>query len=159
MTDPSSTVRRRTVLVAGVSGLVSVAGCVGDLTDGSGHVPHTYELTIVRREQELAVRIEADGEERDVIRTHVGDTLTLEITNDTDDAVGVHNHANDEVFVVDPGDDRTTSFEVGEEMTGRQEIEGWTVEATSGGDGTATPGEHGESATTLAVVEVRPGGG
>lgn len=159
MTDQSSTIRRRTVLVGGVSGLVSIAGCVGDLTGGSGQGPDTYELTIVRREQELAMRIEADGEERDVIRTHVGDMLTLEVTNDADEAVGVHNHANDEVFVLDPDGERTTAVEVGEEMTGRQEIEGWTVEGGSGGDGTVTPGEHDESATTLAVIEVRPGGG
>lgn len=156
--NPSSNIRRRTVLVAGFTGLVTLAGCFDDLAGSTGNGPSTYDLTIIRSGQDLEMRIEAGGDQRDIIQTHVGDTLTFNITNDTEEAVGFHNHANDEVFVIDSNGKHTTEFEAGAEMTGRHEIEGWIVEGTSAGDTTVTPGEHGQSATTLAVIEVRPGG-
>lgn len=151
---PSSGIRRRTVLVTGVSGLVSVSGCFGDISGGNGHGPHTYELTIDRPGQDLEMRIESGGESRDVIRIHVGDTAVLHISNDAGDAVGVHNHANDEQVVIESGTEQTMEFEATEEMTGRHEIEGWTAE----GDGNGTPAEHGADAASLGVIEVRPGG-
>lgn len=145
---------RRTVLAAGGATVVSLAGCLGG-SEPSGPQRRAYTLTLTRSGGTLGLRIEPAGEVADVIRIHVCDTVEFTVVNEAAVPVGFHNHANDVEFVVEPGQQRATSFEATEAMTGRQEIEGWVVEDEHGG----AHDEHGGEATSLAVIEVRPGDG
>lgn len=151
MTDTMPSVRRRTVLVGGGLTMVSLAGCLGGSEPG-GPQHHSYTLTLTRSGEALELRIEPAGEVEDVIQVRVGDAVEFTIENDAGVPVGVHNHANDAEIVIEPGDERTMEFEATEAMTGRQVLEGWVVEAGDGADG------HGEEATELAIIEVRPEG-
>lgn len=147
-------VGRRTVLGSGVAGLVALAGCLDNPFGSSGPRERTYEITVSRSGEALAVSIEPSSDVEDVVQVNVGDTVTFDIVNDAGAPVGIHNHATDEEIVVEAGGERTTEFEATESMTGRHEIEGWIAEDDSG----TAEGEHGEDATALAVLEVRPRG-
>lgn len=139
-------------MLAGVAGgLAALAGCLGG-PGASTPQRLAYTLTITRSGDSLEMRIDPAGDVADVIRINVGDTVEFTVVNEAGVPVGVHNHATDTEFVVDPGDQRGTSFEATEAMTGRQEIEGWVADDGSGGSA------HGEDAITLAVIEVRPRG-
>lgn len=156
MTDAmDATIDRRSVLLAGGAGVVSLAGCLGTDPGSSGPQERTYTLTITRPKETLESRIEPAGEIADVVRVHVGDTVEFTVVNETDVPVGVHNHANDAEVVIGPGERRVLAFEASEAMTGRQEVEGWVADA---GDEEAPDG-HGAEATVLAVIEVRPRSG
>lgn len=154
-----SPLTRRTVLVAGGSALVPLAGCL-DGSDPSGPQHRSYTLTITRSGETLELEIRPAGEVADVIQINVGDTVEFTIVNDAGVPVGFHNHANDAELVIEPGEEHVMSFEATEAMTGRQEIEGWVIESEPDGEGHAEEnGAHGDGATTLAIIEVRPGGG
>lgn len=133
-------------------GLAALAGCVGGGPGASTPQRLAYTLTITRSGDTLEMRVEPAGDVADVIRINVGDTVEFTVVNEAGVPVGVHNHATDAEFVVEPGGRRETSFEATEAMTGRQEIEGWVADDGSGGGG------HGADATALAVIEVRPRG-
>lgn len=152
MTHPMPSLRRRTVLVGGGLTMASLAGCLGG-SDPGGPQHRTYTLTLTRSGEALDLQIDPAGEVEDVIQVRVGDTVEFTIENEAGVPVGLHNHANDAEIDIDPGDERTIGFEATEAMTGRQVIEGWVVEAGDGADG------HGEDATELAIIEVRPAGG
>lgn len=145
---------RRTVLAAGGSAILSLAGCLSDGSEPSGPQQRSYTLTLTRSGETVELQIDPAGEVADVIQISVGDTVEFTIVNDADVPIGFHNHANDAEIVVVAGAERTMTFEATEAMTGRQEIEGWVAEGADGA--TETDGEHGGEATTLAVIEVRP---
>lgn len=146
---------RRTVVVVSGSAMVGLAGCLGG-SEPSGPQNRSYTLTITRPEDTLELQIDPAGDVADVIQIHVGDTIEFTIINESDIPVGFHNHANDAEIVIEPGAQREMGFEATEAMTGRQEIEGWVVDAEDGGEG-ADDG-HGGGATALAIIEVRPRG-
>lgn len=151
---------RRAVLVSGGAAVLSLAGCLGDGSGASRPQEREYTLTIDRPAETIELQIEPAGDVADVIQINVGDTVGFTIVNEADVPVGLHNHANDAEHVLEPGAQQAETFEATEAMTGRQEIEGWVVE--HGDDGTGghdeRDGEHGEAATTLAVIEIRPRG-
>lgn len=153
MTDTGHyTGTRRTMIVAGFSGLIGISGCLEGAT-GGGPESREFTLTIIRTDEQLELQIEPEGEVADVITISVGDTVEFMIINDTEVSVGFHNHATDAEIVLDPGEDRDMAFEATEAMTGRQELEGWIVETEDSGGST-----HDTEATSLAVIEVRPRG-
>lgn len=146
---------RRTFLVAGGATIFALSGCLGD-SEPSGPQNRAYTLTITRPEDTLKLQIEPAGEVAGVIRIHVGDTIEFTVINEATVPVGFHNHANDAEVVIEPGGRHVMRFEATEAMTGRQEIEGWVAEGEHGEAG-AHDG-HGDEATSLAIIEVRPRG-
>lgn len=143
---------RRTVIVAGASTMVSLAGCLGG-SGPSAPQQRALTLTITRPDGTLELQIQPSGEVADVIRIHVGDTVEFTIVNEARVPVGFHNHATDAEIVIEPDDQAAMRFEATEAMTGRQELEGWVVADEQDGNGDHT---HGDEATTLGVIEVRP---
>lgn len=154
-----SPLTRRTVLVAGGSAMVSLAGCLGG-SEPSGSQHRTNTLTITRSGETLELQVEPSGEVEDGIQIRVGDTVEFTIVNEAGVTVGFHNHANDAELVIEPGEEHVLSFEATEAMTGRQEIEGWVAESEHHGEGhDEENAQHGEVTTALAIIEVRPRGG
>lgn len=150
--SPTRSTSRRSLLVAAGSALVPLAGCLGGGSEPSGPQERSYTLTILRSGESLDLRIDPAGDVADVIKIRVGDTVHFTVVNQADVPVGFHNHADDVEIVIEPGAERSMTFEATEAMTGRQEIEGWVAEEEHG------TGDHGGEATTLAVIEVRPRG-
>lgn len=64
---------------------------------------------------------------RGVISATVGDTIALDIQNETDGDIGVHNHVTEAEFVVEAGTTRTREFTPEESAIGRHEVEAYTV--------------------------------
>lgn len=167
---------RRSVVVGGTAGIVSLAGCLDTFTGGSGSRSRTFECRISRAGEKLAMTVEPEGDVEGVVEVQVGDEVTFEFTNATDAEVGVHNHVNDGEVTIDAGGTHAMAFEVTDDMVGRHEIEGW-ITGSAGGhhEETTEDGHHDEETTTethhhedegdhgetvtLLVVEVRPAGG
>lgn len=149
------TVRRRTVLFAGATGIAATAGCLGALSSDSGPQDHTFTVSITRSNGELSGRVAEATDVEDVVQVAVGDSVTLEFVNETDAYVGVHDHATDTEAIVDPGGETTMTFDVSEAMVGRRNIEAWIADDTARAENGDT---HGADATTIVVIEVRPQG-
>lgn len=141
--------------------MLTLTGCLGNGSDRGGPEQRTYTLTLTRSGETVEMTVDPAGEVADVIEINVGDTVEFTIVNEADAPVGFHSHANDAELVVDAGEERVMTFEATEAMTGRQEIEGWVARRGDGGEGGGGEpnGGHGDAATTLAVIEVRPRGG
>lgn len=152
-TRDASRLSRRTLLLAIAPGAAAVAGCSNPLAEETGPQERSFDVTITREDGEPTGRVDAADVE-DVVQVNVGDTVHFTFTNETDEAVGVHDHATDEEFAIDAGGDGTLEYDATEEMIGRQDIEAWfTADAEADGDEV-----HDADATTLIVVEVRPQG-
>lgn len=150
--EPSK-IDRRTFLVSAVTCVVAVPGCLDLRSSTSGPQERTFTVTITTNNGEPAGSIEGADIE-DVAQLHVGDTVTFTFTNETDQPVGVHDHATDAEIVIDPRMEEHIEFEATESMIGRQEIEAWFPEETA----SETNDGHTADATPIVIVEVRPQG-
>lgn len=148
-----STLDRRTFIVGVVASVVAVPGCLDVRSSNSGPQERTFTVTITTEEGEPAGTIEGADIE-DVAQIHVGDTVTFTFTNDTEQPVGVHDHATDAEIMIDPGMEQRIEFEATESMIGRQEIEAWFPDETD----SETNDGHTADATPIVIVEVRPQG-
>lgn len=148
---PGPRLSRRAVLV-GAAALTTTTGCLS-LSGESGPRERTFTVTITESDGVPAGSV-AEADVEGVVRVFVGDTATFTFVNDAGRAVGVHDHASDEEFVVETGGERRFEFEVTEAMVGRQEIEAWFPEESEGQQGRG----HDADATSIVVVEVRPQG-
>lgn len=146
-------VSRRALLLASASGVAASAGCLDMLPNESGPQERTFDVTISTADSELVGTV-ADADVEDVVQVHVGDTAVFTFANETDQPVGVHDHASDAEVVIDPAGEQTIEFEVTEAMIGRQEIEAWFADET---DQQEDDG-HGMDTTAIVIVEVRPRG-
>lgn len=145
--------------MAGGTAMLSLVGCIGGGPEDSGPQERQYTLTIAASDETIEMQVTPAGEVADVIQVYVGDTVEFTILNEADDPVGFHNHANDAEVMIEPGREHVMTFEATEAMTGRHEIEGWLAAGNQGhADDEEDHGEHGESTTTLAIIEVRPQG-
>lgn len=149
----AGSLRRRALVLAGVSGAVSLAGC-GSLFGGDGGPQdRSFDVEVTLTGGELQGTVAGAGDVEDVVQVNVGDTVTFTFTNGTDEGIGVHDHATDAEVVLEPGGEETMEFEVRESMVGRQEIEAWLLE-----EGVEDADSHGADATTIVIVEARPRG-
>lgn len=144
---------RRVFLLGTATGVSAVAGCLGSLSGDTGPRERSFSVTVTASDGEPVGVVEA-AEIEDVVQVHVGDTVSFTFSNDTDEPVGVHDHASDAEIVIAPADEQTLEFEVTEAMIGRQEIEAWFAD-DAGDQGAA---EHAGDATPIVIVEVRPRG-
>lgn len=179
---PPST-RRRSFL--GTAGLVlaGTAGCLGTSGESSEPTTRQYALTITRQEGALATTVEPAGDAPGVVTVSVGDDVTVDVRNDADVPIGLHDHVTDAEFVLDPDEERSIEFTPAESDVGRHEIEGYPASGeteegdghdhdhgsgdghdhgTDGGSGHGSDGEetdgsgHGSDSSTLVTVEIRP---
>lgn len=144
---------RRVLLLGGATGVASFAGCLDVLSNDSGPQERSFDVTITTADGELVGTV-AGADIEDVVQVHVGDTAVFTFTNETDESVGVHDHASDTEVVIDPAGEQTLEFEVTEAMIGRQEIEAWVADEEDQGEDDG----HSPDATAIVIVEVRPRG-
>lgn len=144
---------RRVFLLGTATGAAASAGCLDMLPSESGPQKRTFDVTITVSDGELAGTV-AEADVEDVVQVQVGDTAVFTFANETNELVGVHDHASDAEIVIDPDGEQTMEFEVTEAMIGRQEIEAWFAGETDQQE----DGGHGREATAIVIVEVRPQG-
>lgn len=153
--DPCETAKssRRSLLLAGSSGIAALAGCLDGFSEESGPQERSFEVTITTSDGQLVGTV-AEADVEDVVQVHVEDTVVFTFVNETGDLVGVHDHASDSDVRVASGGEQTIEFEVTEAMIGRQEIEAWFADETDQEDAEG----HEQDATAIIIVEVRPRG-